>query len=194
MARQKSKLSDRFKSGGNKDGSAEEKFFTDTDIQIDPEWKVIELLRAQLDDVTDAVNANDAASGSYATLKREYITTSGSLSTRTTLNDAKATNVTQTIITGNAGTVTNGVYTTGTQTIAGAKTFSTTIIGSVNGNSATTSETTITSDQATAIEKSTTITNSTKGDLVFGTPDRNGNMTITLTIGRNIFRYTLQPD
>ena len=194
MARQKSKLSDRFKSGGNKDGSAEEKFFTDTDIQIDPEWKVIELLRAQLDDVTDAVNANDAASGSYATLKREYITTSGSLSTRTTLNDAKATNVTQTIITGNAGTVTNGVYTTGTQTIAGAKTFSTTIIGSVNGNSATTSETTITSEQATAIEKSTTITNSTKGALVFGTPDRNGNMTITLTIGRNIFRYTLQPD
>ena len=35
--------------------------------------------------------------------------------------------------TGNAGTVTNGVYTTGDQTITGAKTFSSTIQGSVSG-------------------------------------------------------------
>lgn len=40
-------------------------------------------------------------------------------------------------ITGNAGTVTNGVYTTGNQTIAGIKTFSSTIVGSINGNAAT---------------------------------------------------------
>jgi len=40
-------------------------------------------------------------------------------------------------ITGNAGTVTNGVYTTGNQTIAGTKTFSSTIAGSVSGNAAT---------------------------------------------------------
>ena len=43
----------------------------------------------------------------------------------------------QTNISGNAGTVTNGVYTTGDQTIGGTKTFSSTIVGSVNGNSAT---------------------------------------------------------
>ena len=89
MARQKTKLSDRFGSGGNKENSPEDKFFSDADIQIDPEWKVIELLRAQLDDVTDVINANDAASGSYATLKGEYVTSSGSFSTRVTTNDAK---------------------------------------------------------------------------------------------------------
>ena len=35
---------------------------------------------------------------------------------------------------GNANTVTGGVYTSGNQTIAGIKTFSSTIVGSVNGN------------------------------------------------------------
>ena len=39
--------------------------------------------------------------------------------------------------TGNAGTVTNGVYTVGDQTIAGAKTFTSTIVGSVSGNAVT---------------------------------------------------------
>ena len=38
---------------------------------------------------------------------------------------------------GNAATVTNGVYTTGNQTIGGIKTFSNTISGSINGNAAT---------------------------------------------------------
>jgi hypothetical protein len=38
---------------------------------------------------------------------------------------------------GNAGTVTNGVYTTGNQTIGGTKTFSSTISGSIDGNAAT---------------------------------------------------------
>tara|TARA_R110000851_G_scaffold127426_3_gene259448 strand:- start:223 stop:654 length:432 start_codon:yes stop_codon:yes gene_type:complete len=89
MARQKTTISDQFGSGGDKDGSPEEKFFTDEDIQMDPEWKVIELLRAQIDDITAGVNANDAASGSYADLKKEYITSSGSFSTRVTTNDAK---------------------------------------------------------------------------------------------------------
>ena len=36
--------------------------------------------------------------------------------------------------TGNAGTVTNGVYIFGNQTIAGTKTFSSTIIGNLQGN------------------------------------------------------------
>jgi len=40
-------------------------------------------------------------------------------------------------IDGNAATVTNGVYTTGNQTIGGTKTFSSTISGSINGNAAT---------------------------------------------------------
>ena len=38
---------------------------------------------------------------------------------------------------GNAATVTNGVYTTGNQTISGIKTFSNTISGSIDGNAAT---------------------------------------------------------
>ncbi len=40
-------------------------------------------------------------------------------------------------ISGNAATVTNGVYTTGDQSIAGIKTFTNTISGSINGNAAT---------------------------------------------------------
>lgn len=40
-------------------------------------------------------------------------------------------------VAGNAATVTNGVYTTGDQTIGGTKTFSSTIVGSINGNAAT---------------------------------------------------------
>lgn len=40
-------------------------------------------------------------------------------------------------VTGNADTVTNGVYTAGDQTIGGTKTFSSTISGSINGNAAT---------------------------------------------------------
>jgi hypothetical protein len=41
---------------------------------------------------------------------------------------------------GNAGTVTNGVYTAGNQTIDGTKTFSNTIVGSISGNAATTTK------------------------------------------------------
>ena len=40
-------------------------------------------------------------------------------------------------VTGNADTVTNGVYTTGDQTIGGTKTFSSTISGSISGNAGT---------------------------------------------------------
>lgn len=40
-------------------------------------------------------------------------------------------------VSGNAGTVTNGVYTSGDQTIGGTKTFSATISGSIDGNAAT---------------------------------------------------------
>ncbi len=40
-------------------------------------------------------------------------------------------------ISGNAATVTNGVYTSGNQTIGGTKTFSSTITGNISGNAAT---------------------------------------------------------
>lgn len=40
-------------------------------------------------------------------------------------------------ISGNSATVTNGVYTTGTQTVGGTKTFTSTIVGSVSGNAGT---------------------------------------------------------
>jgi hypothetical protein len=40
-------------------------------------------------------------------------------------------------VSGNAGTVTNGVYTSGDQTIGGTKTFSSTITGSISGNAGT---------------------------------------------------------
>ena len=89
MGRQTTTIGNSFGSGGNKDDSAEEKFFTDTDIQIDPEWKVIELLRAQIDTITTVVNANDAASGSYAVDFKAQAADSGSFSTRVTANDAK---------------------------------------------------------------------------------------------------------
>tara|TARA_R110001592_G_scaffold7457_2_gene41800 strand:- start:5038 stop:5508 length:471 start_codon:yes stop_codon:yes gene_type:complete len=82
MARQKTKLTDRFGSGGDKDGSPEEKFLiTDVDIQIDPEWKVINLLRTQIDELTDVINANDSASGSYASGIKNLTIASSSLAT-----------------------------------------------------------------------------------------------------------------
>lgn len=61
------------------------------------------------------------------------------------LNRANAAlNLTGVSIDGNAGTVTNGVYTTGDQTIAGNKTFSNPIIGSTNTQVSLTGDQTIT--------------------------------------------------
>jgi hypothetical protein len=70
-------------------------------------------------------------------------TLTGPTATITTVTGALVGNVTGNVsgssgsTTGNAATVTNGVYTTGTQTIGGTKTFSSTIAGSINGNAAT---------------------------------------------------------
>jgi hypothetical protein len=55
----------------------------------------------------------------------------------TSLDAAKLSGTATISTTGNAGTVTNGVYTTGNQTISGVKTFSSTISGSISGNSET---------------------------------------------------------
>ena len=60
------------------------------------------------------------------------ITNAGAV-TATSFTGPLTGNVTGTV-SGNAGSVTNGVYTTGDQTIGGAKTFSSTITGNVSGN------------------------------------------------------------
>lgn len=70
-------------------------------------------------------------------------------------------------ISGNAATVTNGVYTSGDQTIAGIKTFSSTISASITGNAATvTNGMYVTGDQTIAGTKtfSSTIAGSINGN------------------------------
>jgi len=88
MARQTEKLSDKFKSGGNKHGEKEQLFFAESS-RIDSEWAVIDLLRSQVDVITDVVNANDAGSGSFAAVAKNLTLASSSFSTRVTANDAK---------------------------------------------------------------------------------------------------------
>jgi hypothetical protein len=65
----------------------------------------------------------------------QAITNAGAV-TATSFSGPLTGNVTGSV-SGNAGSVTNGVYTTGDQTIAGNKTFSSTISGSVTGNAGT---------------------------------------------------------
>lgn len=96
MARQKTKFSDKFGAGGSKETSKEASLFGDPELESTPEFKAMHLLMDQIDELTDVVNANDAASGSYADLKKVYTTSSasfasmsGSLSTRVTSNDVK---------------------------------------------------------------------------------------------------------
>ena len=69
--------------------------------------------------------------------------------------------------TGNAATVTNGVYTSGDQTIAGVKTFSSTISGSITGNAGTVTGGVYTSGNQTIADTKTfssTITGSITGN------------------------------
>jgi hypothetical protein len=65
----------------------------------------------------------------------QNITNAGSV-TATSFTGPLTGNVTGTV-SGNAGSVTNGVYTTGDQTISGVKTFNSTITASVTGNAGT---------------------------------------------------------
>jgi hypothetical protein len=64
-------------------------------------------------------------------------------------------------ITGNAGSVTNGVYTSGDQTISGTKTFNSTITGSVSGSAATVTNSTQSS--ITTLSNLTTVGTITSG-------------------------------
>ena len=93
-----------------------------------------------------AITANTAKTG-ITTGQAEAITANTAKTSITAAqaqaiidNTAKETNVVQTTVTGNAGTVTNGVYTTGDQTIAGTKTFTSNLKGTpanANTNSLT---------------------------------------------------------
>ncbi|OGR66587.1 MAG: hypothetical protein A2X31_04510 [Elusimicrobia bacterium GWB2_63_22] len=65
----------------------------------------------------------------------------------------------QTAISGNAGTVTNGVYTIGDQTIGGIKTFSSAIVGSVSGNAGTVTTNANLTGDVTSVGNATTLTN-----------------------------------
>jgi len=85
---QKYKLSEMFASGGSKEGTPEQLFYAEQD-RLDPEWKVMELLRNQMDSITDTINENDTGSGSFASELKVLTTASESFSARTTINDAK---------------------------------------------------------------------------------------------------------
>ena len=134
-------------------------------------------LSEKVDQCIDSINPNilkvgisdDQASAITRNTSKTGIT--DAQTSAITANTAKNTNVVQTSVTGNAGTATkiasitndNIVQLAGNQTLTGTKTFSATIVGSVNGNSATTSETTITSGQASAITANTAKTGITSG-------------------------------
>jgi len=93
MARQKTKFSDKFGSGGSKETSKEASLFGDPELEETPEFKCMHLLMDQIDELTDVINANDAGSGSFASDIKNLTTDSGSFSTRVTANDAKVSMV-----------------------------------------------------------------------------------------------------
>jgi hypothetical protein len=84
----------------------------------------------------DLAVVSGTASGSTTT---GALTVTGGVgvSGRISTTDLTVTNTINGGITGNAGTVTNGVYTVGDQTIAGTKTFSSVISGGITGNAGT---------------------------------------------------------
>ena len=90
-----------------------------------------------------------AAAGTLTgtTLASNVLTSS--LTSVGTLGNLTVTNAISGSVTGNAGTVTNGVYTTGNQTIGGTKTFSSTITGSITGNAGTVTNGVYTTDTGT---------------------------------------------
>lgn len=75
--------------------------------------------------------------------------TASSLTSVGTLGSLTVTNTITGSVSGNAGTVTNGVYTVGAQTIQGVKTFESTIIGSVSGSAARVTNGVYTNENAT---------------------------------------------
>lgn len=102
------------------------------------------LLRADLNNVSGALPATNLAgnipNSKLANSSTTFGTTVVSLGDTVTaiagLTSISATTFTGNL-TGNASSVTNGVYTQGIQTIGGAKTFSTIITGNISGNAGT---------------------------------------------------------
>ena len=81
---------------------------------------------------------HDEVDSNFTNLNTDKYQAGGALGTPASGNLANCTFPTlNQNTTGNSGTVTNGVYTVGNQTIDGVKTFSSTIVGSINGNAAT---------------------------------------------------------
>ena len=105
-------------------------------------------LKSQLVTKVDKISGKDLSTNDYTTTEKTKL--AAILGTNT--GD-------QTTITGNAGTVTNGVYTVGDQTIAGAKTFSSTIVGSVSGNAATVTTNANLTGPVTSVGNATAIAN-----------------------------------
>ena len=95
--------------------------------------------------------------------------------------------------TGNAATVTNGVYTTGAQTIAGVKTFSSTIVGDITGDvtgnvtgNTSGSAGTATGNAGSATILATARTLAFTGDVTgTGSFDGSANLSTALTIAAN---------
>ena len=94
-------------------------------------------------------------------------------------------------ITGNAGTVTNGVYTSGNQTITGTKTFSSTIVGNISGNADTVTNGIYTTDTGTVsntmLAHNTVTINTGTGLSGGGAVALGGSLTLTC----NVSAYTL---
>ena len=105
-------------------------------------------LKSQLVTKVDKISGKDLSTNDYTTTEKTKL--AAILGTNT--GD-------QTTITGNAGTVTNGVYTVGDQTIAGAKTFSSTIVGSVSGNAGTVTTNANLTGPVTSVGNATAIAN-----------------------------------
>jgi hypothetical protein len=102
---------------------------------------------SNLSDLTSAETARTnlglgsaAVSDTGDFLASSVTTISGAQASAITANTAKVSNIVQTTVSGNAGSVTNGVYTTGTQTIGGAKSFSSAV--NIDATTASTSKTT----------------------------------------------------
>ena len=113
--------------------------------------------------IPDATNSSEVMSGTAGTI------------VATTFEGALTGDVTGDVsgnAGGNAATVTNGVYTTGNQTIGGTKTFSATIAGSINGNAATVTNGVYLSGAQTLADKILTAPKIANGGFI---ADANGN-------------------
>jgi hypothetical protein len=90
-----------------------------------------------------------AAAGTLSGATLASGVTASSLTSVGTLGSLTVTNTITGSVSGNAGSVTNGVYTVGAQTIQGIKTFESTIIGSVSGSAARVTNGVYTNENAT---------------------------------------------